>query len=117
MSATKKIAKALIGGNWKSNGTVASIRQMADALNRAGHFSANSEVVIAAPSLHLHSLKQQLRSDIAVSAEVCSAFFSIESKFDLMPHNNRMLASSEVTEHLPESLLPICLLTPVLCGP
>lgn len=61
--------KALIGGNWKSNGTVASIRQMADALNRAGHFSANSEVVIAAPSIHLPTLKSMLRSDISVSAE------------------------------------------------
>ena len=40
----KKIAKALIGGNWKCNGTVASIKQMAEVLNKAGSFSANSEV-------------------------------------------------------------------------
>jgi len=61
--------KALIGGNWKCNGTVASIKAMADVLNAAGEFSSNSEVVIAAPSIHLHSLKSILRPDIAVSAE------------------------------------------------
>lgn len=65
----KKIAKALIGGNWKCNGTIASIKQMAEVLNKAGSFSANSEVVIAAPSIHLQTLKSILRPDIAISAE------------------------------------------------
>lgn len=64
-----KIAKALIGGNWKCNGTVASIKSMAEVLNKAGSFCANSEVVIAAPSIHLHSLKSIIRPDIAVSSE------------------------------------------------
>lgn len=68
--ASKKIAKALIGGNWKCNGTIASIKQMADVLNKAGAFSANSEVVIAAPAIHLQTLKSIIRPDIAVSAEV-----------------------------------------------
>jgi triosephosphate isomerase len=65
-----KIAKALIGGNWKCNGTVASVQSMADVLNKGGLFSANSEVVIAAPSIHLLSLKSILRPDISVAAEV-----------------------------------------------
>lgn len=69
---SKKIAKALIGGNWKCNGTVAGVRAMADVLNKAGPFSANSEVVIAAPSIHLMNLKSLLRPDIAVSSEVGS---------------------------------------------
>jgi triosephosphate isomerase len=43
---SKKIAKALIGGNWKCNGTVAQIKSMVDVLNKAGPFSANSEVFI-----------------------------------------------------------------------
>eukprot|EP01038_Epipyxis_sp_PR26KG_P006902 gene6902-9454_t len=64
-----KIAKALIGGNWKCNGTVASIKSMAEVLNKAGSFSANSEVVIAAPSIHLTALKGLLRPDISVAAE------------------------------------------------
>ncbi len=75
--ASKKITKALIGGNWKCNGTVASIKQMADVLNKAGPFSINSEVVIAAPAIHLHALKSTLRSDIAVSAEVKYSYYCL----------------------------------------
>jgi len=74
-----KIAKALIGGNWKCNGTVASVKAMAEVLNKAGPFSANSEVVIAAPSIHLAALKSYLRPDVAVSAEV---MFSISVTFN-----------------------------------
>jgi len=66
---SKKIAKALIGGNWKCNGTVASVKEMAGVLNKAGPFSVNSEVVIAAPSIHLVNLKTLIRPDIAVSAQ------------------------------------------------
>jgi triosephosphate isomerase (TIM) len=77
----KKIAKALIGGNWKCNGTVASVKQMAEVLNKAGPFSANSEVVIAAPSIHLHNLKSILRPDIAVCAEVKWFLFDFDSSF------------------------------------
>jgi triosephosphate isomerase len=42
---------------------------MVEVLNKAGPFSANSEVVIAAPSIHLGSMKSLMRPDIAVSAE------------------------------------------------
>ena len=41
--ASKKIARALIGGNWKCNGTLDSIKSMADVLVKGGAFSANSE--------------------------------------------------------------------------
>lgn len=70
-----KIGKALIGGNWKCNGTTASVKAMAEVLNKAGAFSPNSEVVIAAPSLHLTTFKSIIRPEIAVSAEVskCAA--------------------------------------------
>jgi triosephosphate isomerase len=68
-SLCMKIGKALIGGNWKCNGTLGSVKQMAEVLNKAGEFSANSEVVIAAPSLHLQNLKSIIRPDISVSAE------------------------------------------------
>lgn len=67
---SKKIAKALIGGNWKCNGTVASVKAMAEVLNKAGTFSANSEVVIAAPSIHLQALKSFMRPDVAIASEV-----------------------------------------------
>ena len=61
--------KALIVGNWKCNGTCASIKQMIEVLNNAGPFSEKSEVVIAMPSLHLHTARALLRPDIATSAE------------------------------------------------
>eukprot|EP00429_Kryptoperidinium_foliaceum_P085992 CAMPEP_0176189094 /NCGR_PEP_ID=MMETSP0121_2-20121125/3254_1 /TAXON_ID=160619 /ORGANISM="Kryptoperidinium foliaceum, Strain CCMP 1326" /LENGTH=257 /DNA_ID=CAMNT_0017527691 /DNA_START=32 /DNA_END=805 /DNA_ORIENTATION=+ len=64
-----KIAKALIGGNWKCNGTAASVRAMAEVLNKAGPLSANSEVVIAAPAIHLTTLKSIMRPEISISAE------------------------------------------------
>ena len=64
-----KITKALIGGNWKCNGTVASVQEMASVLNKAGDFVATSEVVIATPSLHLGLAKQLFRPDIAVSSQ------------------------------------------------
>ena len=38
-------------------------------LNAAGTFSANSEVVIAAPAIHLATLKKTFRPDISVAAE------------------------------------------------
>jgi triosephosphate isomerase len=66
---SKKITKALIGGNWKCNGTVASVKSMITVLNNAGPFSPNSEVVIAVPSIHLSAAKGLFRPDIAVSAE------------------------------------------------
>lgn len=50
-------------------GTVASVKQMAEVLNKAGTFPATSEVVIAAPALHLQALKSIIRPDVAVSAE------------------------------------------------
>jgi triosephosphate isomerase len=65
-----KIAKALIGGNWKCNGTVASVKQLVDTLNNAGSFSANSEVVIAAPSIHLSAVKAAIRTDISIASQV-----------------------------------------------
>lgn len=64
-----KITKALIGGNWKCNGTTASIQKMAEVLNMGGEFSKNSEIVIAAPSIFLSELKKVMRKDIAMCAE------------------------------------------------
>ena len=42
---------------------------MVETLNKAGPFSANSEVVIAVPSIHLATAKATFRPDIAVAAE------------------------------------------------
>ena len=58
-----------LGGNWKCNGTTASVKSMVDVLNAAGSFSANSEVVIAGPAIHLAEMKKTFRPDIATCAE------------------------------------------------
>ena len=50
-------------------GTVASVRQMAEVLNAAGSFPTTSEVVIAAPTLHLQTCKSLFRPEIAVASE------------------------------------------------
>ena len=42
---------------------------MIDVLNAAGDFSANSEVVIAGPAIHLSKMKSSLRPDIYTCAE------------------------------------------------
>ena len=42
---------------------------MVDVLNAVGPFSANSEVVIAGPAIHLAAMKTTFRKDIAVCAE------------------------------------------------
>jgi len=64
-----KITKALIGGNWKCNGTVDSVKKMINVLNAAGPLSSNSEVVIATPSIHLAAAKSMFRPEIATCAE------------------------------------------------
>ena len=51
---------------------MAQIKSMVDVLNAAGSFSANSEVVIAGPAIHLAAMKKTFRPDIHVCAEdVC----------------------------------------------
>ena len=64
-----KVTRALIGGNWKCNGTKNSVASMIDVLNAAGALSPESEVVIAGPAIHLSTMKQRLRPDIATCAE------------------------------------------------
>ena len=46
-----------------------SVKEMIGVLNNAGPLSANSEVVIAAPAIHLLTCANSFRSEIATSAE------------------------------------------------
>jgi len=66
---SKKIARALIGGNWKCNGTVASVKEMVSVLNAAGPIPTTSEVVIGVPAIHLAAAKAAFRSEISVAAQ------------------------------------------------
>lgn len=74
---SKKTLKAFVGGNWKANGTIASVKSMVEALNKGGPFPAATEVVIAAPSIHLQAMKSIIRPDISV----CSQDISFKTGF------------------------------------
>ena len=68
--STSKIPRALIGGNWKCNGTLQQVAERAKWLNAAAaSFPVTSEVVIAAPSVHLMECKRLFHPKIAVSAQ------------------------------------------------
>ena len=54
----------------KCNGTTSQALSIITALNSAGPFPENAEVVIAVPSIHLVSVKAAVREDILVSAQV-----------------------------------------------
>lgn len=64
--------KYLLGGNWKANGTVASLEKLVAEFNAAGPIPANSEVVVGVPFIHIPLCLQSLRSDIEIAAQNCS---------------------------------------------
>jgi triosephosphate isomerase len=62
----------LLGGNWKANGTLASVRALIAEFNAAGPIPANAEVVVGAPFIHIPECLSALRSDIQIAAQNCS---------------------------------------------
>lgn len=62
----------LIGGNWKSNGTLESLSKIIADFNGAGPIPANAEVVVGAPFIHIPIAQMTLRKDISVAAQDCS---------------------------------------------
>lgn len=61
--------KYLIGGNWKCNGTLSSVKELIKTFNEAGPIPANVEVAICAPYIHIGTALSSLRDDIAVGAQ------------------------------------------------
>jgi len=61
----------LIGGNWKCNGTIASVKELCKTFNEAGPLPANVEVAIGAPFIHIGTCLENLRDDFAISAQNC----------------------------------------------
>lgn len=61
----------LIGGNWKCNGTVESVKALIEMLNGAGPIPANVEVAVCVPFIHIGTALTDLREDIAVGAQNC----------------------------------------------
>ena len=65
--------KYLIGGNWKSNGTKASVSKLVKGLNDAGGIPPWVEVVVGVPSIFIPEVLKTIRKDITVGAQDCSA--------------------------------------------
>lgn len=64
--------KFVVGGNWKCNGTLESVKKLVEILNAADIPSeADVEVVVAPPFVFLPVVKPILRKDIAVAAQNC----------------------------------------------
>mmetsp|Transcript_8646 Transcript_8646/g.8625 ORF Transcript_8646/g.8625 Transcript_8646/m.8625 type:complete len:193 (-) Transcript_8646:229-807(-) len=62
-----------VGGNWKSNGTQASVRELCEqVLNSASIDFSRVQVVVAPVFIHLKFARSLLRPEIAVSAQNCS---------------------------------------------
>ena len=66
--------KLFIGGNWKSNLTVAQIEShLSSVVNVLEIDGSKTEVLVAPTTLHLAQVKSSLRGDIHLSAQTCSA--------------------------------------------
>jgi len=63
----------LLGGNWKCNGSKASVAKLVAELNGAGPIPAWVEVVCGVPAIHIGTVLATLRADVAVGAQDCSA--------------------------------------------
>jgi len=60
--------KFFVGGNWKLNGTKASIDEIVKGLNEKG-LNPNTEVVVAPPAVYLSYVREKLDKHIGVAAQ------------------------------------------------
>ena len=66
--------KMIVGGNWKSNGSVQSIKDLVnDTLNKAEYDHDKIDVIVAPISIHIASVKALLRDNIKVACQNMSA--------------------------------------------
>jgi len=59
-----------VGGNWKMNGTKASIDKIIEFLN-AGPIDENTDVVVGCPPIYLDYVRSKLDAKIGVAAQNC----------------------------------------------
>jgi len=60
--------KFFVGGNFKMNGSVDSIKKIVSALNDA-KLDSNVEVVVAPPTIYLHVTREHLKPQLEVAAQ------------------------------------------------
>jgi triosephosphate isomerase len=66
--------KLIVGGNWKCNGTVQSIKDLVnDVLNKAHFDESKVEVIVSPISIHIASVKALLKENIKVMAQNMSS--------------------------------------------
>ena len=64
----------IIGGNWKCNGTVQSIKDLVnDVLNKAEYDTNKIDVLVSPISIHIASVKALLKENVKVMAQNMSA--------------------------------------------
>jgi len=63
-------AKFFVGGNWKCNGTQASVAKLVSELN-AGDIDPAIDVVVAPPFLYLDYVLHHIKDELKVSAQNC----------------------------------------------
>ncbi|GAO14799.1 hypothetical protein UVI_02005280 [Ustilaginoidea virens] len=61
--------KFFVGGNFKMNGSVSSIKEIVNNLNNAVLDAESSEVVVSPPAIYLQLVRSNLRSCIEVAAQ------------------------------------------------
>jgi len=62
--------KFFVGGNWKMNGTKASIDEIIKFLNEKG-LNPKTEVVVGPPAVYLSYVREKLNKQIGVAAQNC----------------------------------------------
>lgn len=70
INATQTGRKFFVGGNWKLNGTKASINTIVDFMS-SGDLDPNTEVVVGVPSCYLDYCRTKLPKKIGVAAQNC----------------------------------------------
>ncbi|KAI1843470.1 hypothetical protein JX265_001818 [Neoarthrinium moseri] len=60
--------KFFVGGNFKMNGTISSVKEIVNNLNNA-QLDSNTETVIAPPALYLLLVRENLKKEIGVAAQ------------------------------------------------
>ena len=66
--------KMIIGGNWKCNGTLQSVKDLVNnVLNQAEYDSNKVEVIVAPVSIHISTVKALVNDNIKVMAQNVSA--------------------------------------------
>jgi len=58
----------IVGGNWKSNGSLAQVNDLVGTLN-AGKLGKDVEVVVAPPAVYAAKVRGELRADVGVATQ------------------------------------------------